>query len=183
MTAVMRSCYGEQVAEPEVTVYHCGRSGGRCAGQQCGGDLPPPRSKRWINGFQCATPPFDLCRRLGHLLRCSSPARRGRCDEDSPAWLQPAGSARRQLRDPASAAASRSNSGSKALPSMWLIANSGGTSGGSPASVKITSGTGTAVWLSARNIRACRKTSRCAIGRTPGGATLTTTCRSLKTAA
>ena len=75
-------------------------------------------------------------------------------------------------------AASRSNSGSQRVPSRNDMMNRGGTSGGSPRSSKSTSGTGTAVGPRARITRDCRNTSRCRIGSTPGGATLTTTRRS-----
>ena len=72
----------------------------------------------------------------------------------------------------------RSNSGSSDAPSTNDITNSGGTSGGSPASSQSTSGTGTAVPCSARISRAWRSTSRLRTGGSPGGATLTTTRRS-----
>ena len=70
---------------------------------------------------------------------------------------------------------SESNSGSSEVPSTNDMTNSGGTSGGSPASSHSTSGTGTAVPCSARSSRAWRSTSRLRTGGSPGGATLTTT--------
>ena len=170
-----RSADGEQVAEPEVAVHDRGATAGGSLARRSDATSAQPGRQRRVDGLEQAAPPLDLvgCGDDRFAAEADVSGRRRAARQGSrcvPHALAPRLPRPRRRR--------RSNSGSSDVPSTNGMTNSGGTSGGSPASSQITSGTGTAVPCSARSSRAWRSTSRFSTGGSPGGATLTTTCRS-----
>ena len=176
ITAVMRASTASRLPSRKSPCTTDGPMGDGTLGPQRVAGLGPAGDQRGVDGLQGGTPPVDL---------------RGRVDDRLAVQTQVAGATARCSVAIASAACRKrwatcwfgtpsggSNSGSNDSPSISDITNSGGTSTGAPGSAHSTSGTGTSVGPSAVIIRACRSTSRCAIGSTPGGATLTTTGRS-----
>ena len=139
-----------------------GRQRGGHRSAQLRADVLPAGHQRGIDRLQQPTPPLDLVCGRDHRLRAE--ADRHGIERCSRAITRAAERSRSATASLSTGAASRSNSGSTEVPSRNDITNSGGTSGGSPASSSSTSGTGTAEGPSARMTLACRRTSRFSVG-------------------
>ena len=115
----------------------------RLAATQRGRDLVPARREARVRRSRGDGTSGRSRPRAPRAARPPGRARRDRARAARPSCAPRVASARR--RAPRRSSPSRSKSGSSEVPSTKDMTNSGGTSGGSPASSHRTSGTGTAV--------------------------------------